>query len=232
MRRLTDGILVIGLLVFSGFLYHIVPTLPLVSITERPPLAVAQPISGFERGNGLNLALQRSDLASTQWWLDRVTVNPNAGSAPDRSETANRLAETAESGLHRIETRLSGTTPSDVHTLSVFVRPSGRSSVQFEMRDSQGGKYGVVRYDLARQIVRTEMGDVTDSGLQALPDGWYRCWAGMPYATDAAVFNFALLRDDGANSYAGDGHSGLLIWGVQFERGDRLTGYSDMAAAK
>jgi len=232
MRRLTDGMLVVVLLVFSGFLYYIAPKRVVVSLTEKSPIAAAESVPGLERGNGLNLAAQRSDFASSEWRLHRLVVKPNAAASPDGSNTAFRLVETASKGFHWIEADVSGISPGDIHTLSVFVKPSGRGNILFDMKDSNTGKHGVARFDLTRKAVVAQYGDVFDAGLQALPDGWYRCWAGMPYATDSAVLIFSLLDNAGEGSYWGDDRSGLLIWGLQLEQGSRVTGYSDTDPAK
>jgi hypothetical protein len=59
-----------------------------------------------------------------------------------------------------------------------------------------------------------------------LPDGWFRCWAAMPYTGDTADLALALLGVHAAVIYAGSSSAGVLIWGVQFEPGDRPRGYA------
>jgi hypothetical protein len=119
-----------------------------------------------------------------------------------------------------------------VHTLSLFVKPAERIAMQFEMRDQGPGKYGIVQFNFHDAAVAYESGDVSEAGLQALPDGWFRCWAAMPYSGDTAVFNVALLGSHAAQVYRGRGWgwAGILIWGVQFEPGDRPRGYAGAAS--
>jgi hypothetical protein len=190
-----------------------------------PALTVAERISGLELGKGPNLAAANSDFASSLWRADSAAVTPNAAIAPDKTSTAARLVETAHNDRHRIETTVAGATAGAVHTLSLYVQPAERGQIQFEMRDRKVGKYGTARFDLARKAVVAEAGDVSDSGIQELPDGWFRCWAAMPYATDAVVFNFGLTTASGV-SYFGNSGAGLLIWGVQLEPGDHPGGYA------
>lgn len=227
-QRMTDGVVVFVLLVLAGFLYYAAPVHPQVSLTEAPSLVRAQPIPGLERGTGANIALQVRDFSGARWRADNVTVVSNAGIGPDRAKTAYRLIETNVDGFHRIETKITGASPGQFNTVSLFVKAAERSGIRFEMRDEQPGKYGIVVFDLLQKVITGGSGDVSDAGMQELPDGWYRCWAAMPFATGTAVFNFALLAEDGAGTYPGNGRSGLLIWGVQFEPGDdRPRGYFD-----
>jgi hypothetical protein len=219
-----DWIIVLAVLILSGFLYY--DASKRVPVTKGAPLAPAVPISGLELGSGLNLAGSASDFSGDRWKPERLTVKQNAAVAPDGTQSATRLGEIFAAGLHRIETVVSGTIPGEPSTLSLFVKPDNRAGIQFEMADNGVGKYGVARFDFLQKGVVAQIGDVVDSGLQALPDGWFRCWAVMPYALDRAVFNFTLLNTKGEWRYLGNGFSGLFIWGVQFEHGRQMSGYS------
>ena len=225
MQRIRDSVIVVLMLGLAGYLYHEAPRHPVVLLDEKPPLAVAQPIQGLELGKGPNLASPIGDFVNPDWRLDNVALVPNAATAPDQTKTALRLVETADNDRHRIETSVTGVTPGEVHTVSLYVKPAERGQLLFEVRDGKPGKYGIARFDLVRKAVVTELGDVSDSGIQEMPDGWFRCWAAMPYATNDAVFNFAIVTASGA-SYSGNGRAGLLIWGAQFELGDRPGGYA------
>ena len=196
------------------------------------PLAVARAIPGLERGSGPNLALEAGPFIGGRWNLEQVTMVPGAAVAPDGSKTADRMAETEDNDRHRIEAAVSGVTAGGIYTLSIYVKPAERAAMQFEMRDQAFGKSGVVHFNFNDEAVTYAKGDVTDVGMQALPDGWFRCWAAMPYSTDVAVFNFALLGWQSAIIYKGDKSVGLLIWGVQFEPGNRPRGYAASRTAQ
>ena len=227
MQRIGTWTIVLLLFGLAGYFYCQAPVRRTVSLTETMPLAAAEPVRGVERGQGPNFALARRNFIGASWRQEGVTVVPNAATAPDGTQTADRLEETRSGGRHRIETSLTGLATGEVHTLSLYIKRGERSDVMFEMRDVTPGKYGFVKFDLRRKAVVAQSGDVSDFGVQELPTGWFRCWAAMPYATDRAVFNFALLSSAAAVEYGGDGRSGLLIWGVQFERGAKPGGYSD-----
>lgn len=225
MRRVTSGIVLL-LLVFTGLLYFVAPQRPTIPLTWKLPLVIAEPIAGPERGDGPNLALQVGPFTSERWRLDRAVLKTGSAVAPDGSKTADRLVETWGAGLHRIETTVTGLTPGAAHTLSLFVKADGYVAIRFEMRDGPPGKHGLAHFNLRDKAITFEGGDISNAGLQALSDGWYRCWAAMPYSSNTAVFNFTLLDRRGVLSRLIFGSGGLLIWGVQLEPGDRPRGYA------
>jgi hypothetical protein len=223
-------IVLLATLIVSSLLYYDASKrIPLIGGT---PLAPAEPIPELEFGTVTNFAAAVSDLSGDHWNHERLSVEPNAGPSPDGMRSATRLGERFAAGLHRIETAISGVTPDEPHTLSLFVKPDGCAGVQFEMADHGAGKYGVARFDLLRKGLVAQIGDVTDSGLQLMPTGWFRCWMVMPFATDRAVFNFTLLNAKGEWRYLGNGVGGLFVWGVQLERGRRMSGYSRIGVAE
>jgi hypothetical protein len=226
MPRMTDGIIVALLLVLAGYLYSQEHRHATDALTGRLPLSVAGPVQAFERGSGPNLALPVAAFAGGRWRLDQVAVAPSAAVAPDGSKTADRLVETADYGRHRIETVVSGVTAGKVYTLSIYVKPAGRSAMQLEMGDQGAGKSGIVQFNFNDAAVTYANADVSDAGVQALPDGWFRCWAATPYSGATAALNVALLGMHGAVAYRGSSSAGLLIWGVQFEPGERPRGYA------
>jgi hypothetical protein len=222
---------VVLLLAFAGFLYHAAPSHPTISLAGKSPLAVAERHGGLEFGTGPNLALQAGPLIGGRWKLHNAILEPAADRTPDGSSTAHRLLETPGNAPHTVQATVTGLAPSEVYTLSLFVKPAERVAVQFEMLGDPAGKYGLVRFNLADGTVVFAGGDLSDTGIEALPDGWYRCWAAMNYARETAVFNFRPLDAHGAPSYAGRRSTGLFIWGVQFEPGERPRGYADAARA-
>jgi hypothetical protein len=226
MHRVRVAVFVALLLGLAGYLYSGAPQHPLIVLDQKAVLAVAPPIADLELGEGPNLVAYDADFTDgSSWRPDGVAVVPDAATAPDKTNTAIRLVERLHSGWHRIETTLFGARAGEVHTISLYVKAAERAQFEFDMRDDKFRKSGVVTFDLDRKAVAAESGDVTDSGIQELPDGWFRCWAAMPYDTSVAVFNFSLTTADGP-IYWSSGGSSLLIWGVQFEPGDHPGGYS------
>jgi hypothetical protein len=232
MQRIRDGIIVALLLVLAGYFFWEEPRRPIDPLTGKLPLAVAGLVQPFERGKGPNLAAQVASFAGGRWRLDQVAVVPGVAVAPDGSKTADGLVETSDYDRHRIETAVPDVTAGGIYTLSIYVRPIERNAMQFEMRGQKPGKFGIVQFNFNDKAVTYAGGDVSDFGMEALPGGWFRCWAAMPYSDDTAVFNFALLGWQSPIIYKGDKSAGLLIWGVQFEPGNRPRGYAASGTAQ
>jgi hypothetical protein len=226
MLKIGDGIIIVLLLMFAAYLYYEARKHSTISMAEKLSFASAQPVQGLETGAGSNLARPSGPFGDALWWRERLVVIPAFGIAPDRTKTADRLVETSEFGRHRAGTTVTGARAGEAHTLSLYVKRGERQEIQFEMADTPSGEYGLARFDLTRKVVVTKSGDVSDAGMQVLPDGWYRCWATMLYASETVTFNFSLMVDDEAIFYSGDSHDGLLVWGIQFEPGSRPRGYA------
>ena len=230
MQRISGWVIVLLLLALAGYLYHVAPNHVLISMSDMQPHEAAERVAGLVKGDGPNFAA--SPFTSGQWWPDGASVIANAAIAPDGTKTAYRLVESAGSGFHRLGSTLTLSVGKGVRTLSLYVKAAERQKLQFEMADSPMAKYGVARFDLLNKTVVAEIGDVVDAGIQELPNGWYRCWAAMPYSNQTETFNFALMDQTGQVRHQGDKDDGLFIWGSQFEPGEEPGGYSERTATQ
>lgn len=170
-----------------------------------------------------NWGLQSQDITSSPWLLNQAVRTANVGTAPDGTSTMNRLVENSATGVHAVYQAGPTLTAGDWVTVSAFVSqysngalgitiygaafPGGSSSVQFNPNTGQiefaynttGCTYGVI----------------------ALSGGVYRVWI-RRQATASGSWSFekALSRPGVSNityNYAGDGASGVNLWGVQVE---------------
>lgn len=230
MQRTISLVVVALILVLAGYLYFQSAPHRTVEPVAPTALVTAVPIGGLEKGTGENLAAARADFSGQPWAQDGVKVTPNAAAAPDGSNAAALLAETGGAGRHRILTTVQGTVP-EIYTLSVFAKSKERHGVMLEMTDEKN-KYGRAIFDLSRKVLVSKFGDVADAGLQALPDGWLRVWAAMPYDRDVIGFNIAIMDPDNPDNpiYSGSNGDGLFIWGVQLEKAKKPGGYHEVAA--
>ena len=77
-------------------------------------------------------------------------------------------------------------------------------------------------FNLSTGAVASSEGILVDVGIEAFPDGWYRCWI-VDTCNSTASTDFwsiwAISTDNLGGTYDGDGSSGIHIWGSQLEAG-------------
>ncbi len=175
-----------------------------------------------------NLIRPSEDFANPIWTRFQIaTPKPAAAIAPNGENSASRLVESVDNGRHFIAASVGGATPRAVHTFSVYFKPAERT-IGFEIGESPPGKYGTAMCGASASSVAgsiTKAGDIVDGAVEDAGNGWYRCWAAMPFTQAGVVLGIELRDRNGVVQYQGDGHSGELIWGAQFEVGSRPTAY-------
>lgn len=218
-QRALGGITVCVMLSLFGYLC-------LNHWSDPPPgppqiveVTAGEAVPVVESGEGRNLLWPSEDFLTDRWMRQEVTIVPAAIRAPDQIGTADRIIAISANPTHRILGMVRDIHPGP-YTLSVYAKPDEVDGLCFEMLDTlHGNAYGVTRFLMAPFGAITRYGDVVSAGIQRLPNGWYRLWAAMTYATSSADFNFCLVDRDQAASFPGNGTSGLFLWGAQFEPG-------------
>lgn len=175
----------------------------------------------FSEGSRTNICLQSEDL-STTWSNTRSSESVNATTAPDGTNTADKLVEdNTAANNHFVSQAITYTNA--VHSYSVWLKAGERTWARLDMFD--GTTTVSVYFNLSTGAVGT-----ASSGSGATtqyPNGWWRCMVTSSAAMAAAVGGVRILLAEADNdtTYNGDGTSGIYVWGAQLEVGSFHSSY-------
>ncbi|HAW7887470.1 TPA: hypothetical protein JLN09_003850 [Escherichia coli] len=170
---------------------------------------------------------------SEQWGAgQRVTTTNNSGDSPRGDKTMALLVEDTTSGEHYSQDRNIALTAGTVYCYSVFVKAHTNSRLLY-LRIATGTTSGIFFDPVAGAFVGGAVGaQYLDRGFEDLGNGVYRVWMAVTAgATQNSIFRLQLAKDGVTASYAGDGVSGLYVWGAQVEDSPFPTSYIPTVAA-
>ena len=149
----------------------------------------------------------------------------NASTAPDETSTANNIVPTTTNGAHYISQLVTlsvGTT----YTVSFFAKPNGYNYIEIELL----GSVTAAVYDISAGTVGTTLGSPTTS-IVSVGNGWYRCTLTKTISTAGTAVRVYLEPSNGTAVYAGNGTSGVYLWGAQLEQRSAATAYTKTTTA-
>lgn len=158
-----------------------------------------------------------------------VTIGANAVAAPDGATTADKLAETAASGDHRI-LHSDTAAPNGPVTASVFLKAAERTFALVQISDfATAGTETPINLSNGAKGTSTAAGawSAPSAVTQEIGGGYYRAshTATKGAGTQAVPIIFTATDILGTTNYAGAAGSGLYVWGMQVETGSVATSY-------
>ena len=168
-----------------------------------------------------------SDMSSGTTLVNSATLTPNNAVGPAGANTAATLTTnnaTSQQGCATVQAS-SGSTS---HTFSIFAKADGVNYIQLIASSVVFGVDVWGNFDLATGVAGTMGAAVLNYGIQDWGDGWYRVFItglanGLSGGGGPYMVNDATTARAGA--VTGDGASGLLLFGYQFEAGSTPSSY-------
>lgn len=174
-----------------------------------------------------NQILRSEDISDSYWTKSSVTVTADHTVSPDNTTTADLILEAATTSAHQVVRTDTIDAVTAYHTLSVFIKESGRTKGSLVVNASNN--YFLCDFDLIAKSVTgasSGTGQHLISEIQELDNGWFRISTTGRTGQTAATALILRLNDDDVNiSYLGDINNGMYAWGFQLEQGGSVSSY-------
>ena len=162
------------------------------------------------------------ELNNAAWTKSNASVSANATTAPNGTTTADKLIEDATAGVtHHIERTLVGATDDKSQTLSMYAKAAERTKITLWC-GTKAGTFPNVMFNLSDGTVfatNSFAGDTITSAVSSAGSGWYRVSITVDIRSGGSTPTFfaSLVNAANATTYTGDGTSGVLVWGFQYQ---------------
>jgi len=172
-----------------------------------------------------NLLARTEEFDNATWVKNTSSITANVVADPNGNQTADKLVEDNTTGGHfftQSYTYVAGVP----YTYSIYLKAAERQYAQLVFINTSFGVNLVAGFDLVNGATVVSAG--ATSSITAVGNGWYRCSI-TATATASAGSNLQMRMTNSltttTGSYAGDGTSGLYVWGAQLSDSASLDAY-------
>jgi hypothetical protein len=183
-----------------------------------------------------NLFTYSDQFDNATWTKTGATISPDVVGSPDGTTMGDKVVESATTAAHgffKSVTVSAGATS----TVTIYAQAGERSLIFLALDDGTNTNQINCTYNLsngsAGSIAYAGAGANGVATIAPVGNGWYRLrLTGTPSAAATTARLTTYIRITTANStYAGDGTSGLYVWGAQLEGAAFATSYIPTVAS-
>ena len=182
-----------------------------------------------------NLITYSADFADAAWTKTDTTITSNTVVAPDGTLTADLAIPNTSSTSHIIQYPNVTTSTTTTSTVSFFVKQAGYTTIHVRYGVQSTTNRGQADINLVTGAVTNlqNVGTATGSSCSVTNIGndWWRVALSVNPNDAAATQTRLLIYPNVNTAYAGDGYSGVYIWGAQLEAAAFSTSYIATGAA-
>ena len=170
-------------------------------------------------GSGTNLVTSSTNITIGFYNGNITYISTTTTTAPDGSNTAFKMIETAANNGHYLNHNIS-TAGTGVWTESIYAKAAERTQAAFSYGPASWATFDIS----AGTIISWDVNSFSTATITSVGNGWYRLSATARGNLNFGAMQFGLATG-GSTTYLGDGSSGIYIWGPQVEPGPVATTY-------
>lgn len=174
-----------------------------------------------------------SQEADSVWWSKQggSSYAPNVATAPDATLTADKMVVGAGPSSSAQQLQTVSYTNGDAYVASRWFKAQEYSWAKIGYHSTVGSQ--AAYFNLSNGTIGSLVGSPVHYGMVPYADGWWRCFMiATATATTSVPVYFAVGPADGFTNFTGDGVSGGLAWGANFQKGASLSAYIPTTSAQ